>query len=280
MFEIAINRWAFPSTLSYPEVFRLAKQAGFEAVEITTTGDELTPDSPEGVVREIARAAQQAEIKICSYAGGEFWTNGFTVSDPVKRDRGIEIARKMLQQAVWVGTDAILCVPGWVSVPWIPDAEVVPYELACERAAAALKQLAPEAENLGVTIGVENVWNGMLLSPLEFREFIDSIASPRVQVYFDTGNAVAFGFPEDWIRTLGSRICRVHIKDFRRSVGTLQGFVPPLEGDVNWPVVVRALAEARYAGPLTAERSPARFCLPAVLEQTRIALEAIRQMGS
>lgn len=280
MLEIAINRWAFPPEMPYPEVFRLAKQAGFEAVEVTTHGDELTPDSQEGVVREIARSAREAGVKICSYAAGEFWTYGFTVSDRAQRDRGIEIARKMLRQALWLGTDAILCVPGWVSVPWNPEAEVVPYQLACERASAALRELAPEAEELGVTVGVENVWNGMLVSPLELRELINGVASRRVQVYFDTGNAVAFGFPEDWIRTLGDRICRVHVKDFRRSVGTLQGFVPPLEGDVDWPVVVQALGEAGYSGPLTAERSPPKFCLTAVLEQTRIAIAAIREMGS
>lgn len=278
MLEIAINRWAFPPEMTYAEVFRAAKDAGFEAVEATTTGGELTPETAEGEVRRIAGAAKEAGVGVCGYAAGEFWSYGFTVSDAAKRERGIEIARKLLRQAAWLGTDAVLCVPGWVSVPWNPSAEVVPSGAAYERAAAAVKGLAADAEQAGVFLAVENVWNGMLLSPVEFRDFVDAAGSGRVQAYFDTGNAVLMGFPEDWVRVLGGRIRRVHVKDFRRAVGTLSGFVPPLEGDVDWPAVMRALGEAGYTGPLTAERSPARHAPGAVLRQTAMAVRAIREM--
>jgi hexulose-6-phosphate isomerase len=279
MLEIAINRWAFPPDMPYREVFRLAKETGFEAVEVTTTGGELTPDTPEKGVRAVAEAARDAGVSICGCASGEFWTHGVTVSDQRVREKGMDICRKLLQQAVWLGTDAILFIPGWVSVPWNPEAERVPYETARQRALAALKELAPDAERLDVTIGVENVWNGMLLSPIEFRDFLNEVGSLRVRAYFDTGNAIPFAPPEDWVRILGSRVCRVHIKDFRRAVGNLSGFVPPLEGDVNWPAVMRMMFRTGYSGPLTAERSPVPFAQTTILRQTAIALSAIRDMA-
>jgi hexulose-6-phosphate isomerase len=102
-------------------------------------------------------------------------------------------------------------------------------------------------------IAIENVWNGFLLSPLEMAELIDRVNSPWVRVYFDTGNAIKLGFPEDWISTLGGRIARVHVKDFKRSFGTVEGFCPLGDGDANWPAIMNTLREIRYAGPLTFE---------------------------
>ncbi|RKY67851.1 MAG: sugar phosphate isomerase/epimerase, partial [Candidatus Latescibacterota bacterium] len=118
------------------------------------------------------------------------------------------------------------------------------------------RELAPVAEQLKVAVCVENVWNKFLLSPLEMRDFVDAVDSEYVGVYFDVGNVIPMGYPEHWIQILGKRIKRVHFKDFRRNVGTLDGFVDLLEGDVNWPEVMAALRRIGYNSYATAEMIP------------------------
>jgi hexulose-6-phosphate isomerase len=117
-------------------------------------------------------------------------------------------------------------------------------------------QLKEEAEATKVSICLENVWNKFLLSPLEMRDFIDKINSPYVGVYLDVGNVIYTGYPEHWIRILGKRIKKVHFKDFRRKVGTLEGFVDLLAGDVNFPEVMQAFKEVGYDDYVTAEMIP------------------------
>ena len=142
-----------------------------------------------------------------------------------------------------LGADTVLLVPAVVN-------ENTRYADAYTRSQQHIRKLLPHAERLKVVIAVENVWNNFLLSPLEFARYIDEFRSPWVKAYFDVGNVLAYGWSEDWIRTLGKRIHRVHLKDFRR--GPRQ-FVNLLEGDVNWREVRRALEEVGYTGYLTAE---------------------------
>src|SRR5690606_20026261 len=153
----------------------------------------------------------------------------------------------------WLGVDAILCVPGGVAADFIEGFKGAPYEVAYDNALDAMQQLKATAEEHGVAIGIENVWNMSLLSPLEMRSFVDSVGSTHAGVYFDVGNVISTGFPEQWIRILGHRIKRVHFKDFKRSVGTLDGFCDLLEGDVDYPAVMKALRDIGYDGPVTSE---------------------------
>ncbi|GAG27908.1 unnamed protein product, partial [marine sediment metagenome] len=130
------------------------------------------------------------------------------------------------------------------------------YDVCYERATEAVKQILPAAEEAGVVIGIENVWNKFLLSPLEMRDFIDNFGSKMVVAYFDVGNILLTGYPDQWIRILGERIKRVHVKDFKTSVGTVEGFVDLLEGDVDFEAVKQALGEIGYDGYVTAELLP------------------------
>ncbi len=165
----------------------------------------------------------------------------------------IDVCKKQLELAAVLGADAILVIPGAVGVDFIPGSEVVAYDKAYDRALEAIGKLAPEAEQLGVAIGIENVWNKFLLSPLEMRGFIDAIGSRFVGSYLDVGNIVHSGYPEQWVRILGDRIKKVHFKDYRREAGGLHGFVDLLAGDVDYPAVVSALREIGYDGYVTGE---------------------------
>jgi L-ribulose-5-phosphate 3-epimerase len=252
-----INIWSFPAGMSIPDCMRLAKEAGFEGIELALNEHgPLSLESTEAEIREIRKQAEDAGIALTSLASGLYWSYPLTSSRPEIREKAQGIVRKQLEFAALLGVDTILVVPGAVGVDFIPDAEVVPYDAAYDRALEAISKLAQDAEALKVSIGIENVWNKFLLSPLEMRDFIDKTGSAYVGAYFDVGNVLYAGYPEHWISILNKRIKKVHFKDYRREAGGLAGFVDLLAGDVNYPEVVKALKEIGYDGYVIAEMIP------------------------
>jgi hexulose-6-phosphate isomerase len=169
----------------------------------------------------------------------------------------------------------VLVVPGAVDVFFKPDFKKVQYDVVWKRSVAQLKKLAEVAAKNGVTICVENVWNKFLLSPVEMKIFLSEVGSKNVASYFDVGNIMLYGFPQQWIRILGKRIKRIHFKDFKTSVGTVAGFCDLLAGDVPWVEVMKAFREVGYDGPCTAEMMPPD---PTLLERTSQALDKIFAM--
>jgi hexulose-6-phosphate isomerase len=245
--KIGVNRWTMPGDWSLDQAFAAAKEAGFDTIEINVgeTG-ELTPDTTEAEARSIAARAVDAGIGLSSLSTGLGWAYPLTDPDPTKAKRAHEITAAQIRLARWMDLDAILCVPAVVS----PD---VPYDAAYASAQAALKRLEPIAAQNRVVIGVENVWNKFLMSPMEAARFVDEIGSPWVQFYFDVGNVLVFGYPQHWIRILGRRIKKVHVKDFKVGIGNITAFANPLQGDVPWPEVRAAFAEIGYDDVVTAE---------------------------
>ncbi len=245
--KIGVNKWTMPGDWSLDEAFAAAREAGFDCIEINV-GDsgELTPDTSETEARAIARRAQQAGISLSSLSTGLGWAYPLTDPDPAKAKRAHDNTAAQIRLARWMGLDAVLCVPAVVT----PD---VPYDVAYDNAQSALRKLEPIAAENRVVIGVENVWNKFLLSPLETVRFVDEIGSPWVQVYFDVGNVLAFGYPQHWIRILGRRIKKVHVKDFKAGIGNITAFANPLQGDVPWPEVRAAFADVGYDDVVTAE---------------------------
>lgn len=251
-----INIWSFKAGMTIAECMAMAKDAGFDGIELSLDEEgELSLNSTEKDVLRIKEMAENEGIEIASLASGLYWSYPVTSSDPAIRQKSKDIVRKQLEFAALLGTDGILVVPGVVA-GLSPDSEVVQYDVAYERALEAFTELKEDAEAHKVSICLENVWNKFLLSPMEMRDFVDKIDSPYVGVYFDVGNVIYTGYPEHWIRILGKRIKKVHFKDFRRSVGTLDGFVDLLAGDVNFPEVVKALEEVGYDDYVTAEMIP------------------------
>ena len=252
-----INIWSFPGSLSIEECMRLAKKAGFDTIELALNeAGPLSLESSDDEILGYRRLADEIGIEIGSLASGLYNSNNFASDDPKMAERAMWIARKHIHAAHVLGVFGILMVPGAVAIDFAPEAGLTSYDKAYERSLKAMKELAPYAEEMNVHICLENIWNKFLLSPLEFRNFLDEIGSSHVHAYFDVANVVAFGYPEQWIRILGNRIRLVHFKDYRRNVGTLDGFVDLLAGDVNWKEVMKALREVGYHGPCTAEMIP------------------------
>jgi L-ribulose-5-phosphate 3-epimerase len=187
----------------------------------------------------------------------------------------------MTRAAHELGTDNLLVVPGAVHIPWRADHEPVPNDVCDRRAREAVAQLVPLAEELGVSLNVENIFfNGYLMTPGEMNAFVDHFESDRVRVHFDTGNIMLFQFPEHWVPVLGRRIKNVHFKEFTKK-GTdhsLESFRPLLDGTTDWPAVMEALDGVGYRGYLTFEYfHPFAHYPEALIYQTSDALD--RMLG-
>ena len=275
--KISASYWIFDGgldgSLPIKSAMEQASKLGFEGIELGIASQGvLTHNTSQAECEEIVREAEKHGLEISGVASGESWTTSPTANDEDVRLKIIDFTQKALQITHWLGSDAYLFVPGAVEVFFLPDAEVIPYDVCYQRASEAISQLVPVAEKLGVAIAVENVWNKFLLSPLEMREFIDNFNTSQVGVYFDVGNVLLTGYPDQWIRILGSRIKRVHIKDFKLSVGNADGFVDLLEGDVDFEAVKQALSEINYDGYVTAEMIP---FTPGRPEKTAAAMKKI-----
>jgi hexulose-6-phosphate isomerase len=252
----AINIWSFKNKTS-AQAIDIAKQAGFEGIELALNENgETGLLSAKEEYEKIKEHADKAGIAIHSLASGLYWSYSFTSDDAKERQKAVSIAIKQMENAKILGADSVLIVPGIVGVDFVEGREPVRYDVAYERALEVFIKLKETAEACGVNIGIENVWNKFLQSPLEMRDFIDAVDSPYVGAYLDVGNTVINGYKEHWIEILGSRIKKVHFKDYRRAAGGLHGFVDLLSGDVNWINVMEAFNHIEYDGWATAEMLP------------------------
>lgn len=261
-----VNYWSFaekPDGTAFNPLSAIqrTRELGYDAIELTVDGlgSPITPDSTEYEVKNLRQEAEKCGIALHTVASGLAWETSPTHPDPKIRAQAVENTCRTLQIASWLGAKTILYLPGMVSAVFVPDFEPQPYDKVDCWAKESLQAVLPTAESLGVTLAVENVWNRYLLSPNEMCDFIDSFNSPLVGAYFDTGNCLLYGHPEHWIRILGKRIHAVHLKDFRISIGNLDGFVDLLAGDCNFHACFEAFREVNYSGPYTIEYVPPAF---------------------
>lgn len=255
----SINLWAFPypDKMNLEQCLRLAKSAGFDAIELNYDLDnDLSPKSGAKEYAAIRALADKIGIQISGLCSFLFWPYPLTANDNAKRARGFELAAKMTQAAHDLGVENLLVVPGAVNIPWRTDYEPVPNDVCDKRAREAIAKLLPNAEKLKVKLNIENIFfNGYLMTPGEMIDFVDSYKSEYVKVHFDTGNIMMFQFPEHWIKMLGKRIQNVHLKEYTKK-GTdysLETFRPLLDGTTNWPAVMESFEQTGYRGYLTFE---------------------------
>jgi len=229
-----------PRELGIMEKFKLAKATGFEGIEPNTI---YKPDE----LNQYQEAAEATGIKIHSIMNSDHWQYPLTDNDPAVVRKCIDGIKTSLQNAKELGADAILLVPGVVTAE-------VRYIDAYNRSQKQIRELLPLAKELQVKIAIENVGNRFLLSPLEFARYIDEINSPYLQGYFDIGNIGRSGFPQDWIRTFGKRLVKVHIKAMEpgKEVPKYDPKDRRTEG-IDWVDIRKALSDVGYNGWVTAE---------------------------
>ncbi|MEO7599725.1 MAG: sugar phosphate isomerase/epimerase family protein [Opitutus sp.] len=230
------------NALSVGEKFQLLRDAGFAGVEVMSAMDQS----------EVLAARDATGLKIPSVVIASHWARPLSDGNPGIRAAGLEGLMQGLRDAKAYGATSVLLVPGAVT-------KEVSYAQAYERSFAEISKAVPLAESLGVVIAIENVWNRFLLSPLEAVAYVDAFKSPQVRWHLDVGNIVNTGWPEHWIRTLGARIVKVHVKEYSRALrdtkGPFAGFeIELMRGDSDWPTVMTALDEIHYDGWMIAEQ--------------------------
>ena len=229
--------------LSLRERFQQLKDAGFAGVEVNSAMNQ----------QEVLAARDAAGLQIPSVVISTHWTHPITSPNPTMRETGLNGLLHGLRDAKAYGASSVLFVPGIVN-------KEISYADAYTRSVTEIRKAIPLAEELGVAIAIENVWNKFLLSPLEAVAFVDQFKSPAVKWHFDVGNVVDSGWPDQWIRLLGPRIAKIHVKEYSRKLrdkeGPYAGFKAELfTGDSDWPAVMAALDSVGYTGWLISEQS-------------------------
>lgn len=282
--RIATTARIYPPQMDVVSRLRAAAEAGFEGAELNFEAERGLGLPIEGATaRAITAECERARIAVASVYSRDQWSHPISSNDPQRRKRGVQTLRWLVEAAAELGTDAVLVIPGMVDTGLIsPETrEIVPYQRCHDRTRAALEEVLPAAEKAGVTLCLENVWSKFLMSPVEFRDFVDSFGSPSVRAYFDIGNALAHSLPEHWIRVLGERIARIHVKDLRADGYPINAVVNLFDGEVDWAAVVAELAAIGYDGWLTAEVLPAwrhfgEHFAPALAANMRLFADAVR----
>ena len=259
----ALNYWVFggfgPNKTPY-EFIDFARTKGLDGVELTV-GDCLPVDISEADCRKIATYAKARGIGLRTLATGFYGSMNLGAADEAERRRAVDFTKAYLQIAAWIGAETILVIPGSAHVTWDPTRPVVPYRTVWENSVKSLNELIPLAEALGVNLALENVWMRFLLSPMEWKLFLDQFKSEYVGIYFDVGNACLNCRPQDVPAILGSYIKAVHLKNFEENDcgGGLHDFGDDLlKGVVDFKAVFAELDKIGYKGPFTVEMIP--FC--------------------
>ncbi|MGI6617593.1 MAG: sugar phosphate isomerase/epimerase family protein [Saccharofermentanales bacterium] len=248
--------FSFGGDIDMKEYLAECSEAGYDGVELVINDcGALTMDSSEKAILEVKRMVEDFGLEIIAVGASIIWNYNIASDDPIIRRKSKEIVEKQLSTAALLGADSILVIPGMVGSDFALG-KTIPYERAYENSQEVLSSIIPFARDCKVSMAIENVWNKFLLSPLEMRRFIDEINSPFLGAYFDIGNILYIGYPDDWIRTLGNRIKKIHFSDFKKGGGTLASFCDLLEGDVDYRAVMSALRDTGYDDYVTLEMFP------------------------
>lgn len=263
--QVGVSCLILPADWSLADTCRETKAAGYEALELVMREKgEISIDTPEAELRSLAAYARDEGMYLASVCAslGSIRPN-LTHPDAAVRAQSVDTFKRVIDALAVMEIDTLLVVPGGVT-------DQVAYDEAYYRALQGMQALAPHAEAAGVNLAIEYVWNKFLLSPMEFARFLDEVGSDRVGFFFDTGNMVITGYPEQWARIVGRHLMKVHMKDFRR-----QGYEwpPLLEGDVDFPAVMAELRKLGYDDALISEVSTSSASLADTAQAIRRIME-------
>ena len=252
-----VSFFSFAQDVDVREAAQQIRKAGYSGMEpVVSESGSLNPSMTDQEVLEIKGIADELGLEIPSVGVWSLWDNNLVSDSPEIRAKAKGIVKRQLEIAALLGADTILVVPGYVGCDFAAEPEKIRYDVAYERSQEAIAGLAPLEAQLNVTIGIENVWNRFLLSALETKRFVEEIDSPYVGVYFDVGNIIYIGYPEQWIEILGKHIKKIHFCDYRADQCGIGAFVDLFAGDVDFKAVMAALKSIGYDDYVTLEMLP------------------------
>lgn len=271
----SIMRATLPMDSSVVKHLDLIKKAGFDGIQLGVLNQplsELSLRSNDADVEKLRKTLKDAGLEPHSiYLGVQFF-----YEDEAQRKKAHEDGKRVIEIAHILGAKTWLIHPGQLT-------PTIPYDDCWRYAIDGLNALKTRAESTHLRIGLENVWNKFLMSPLEFRRLLEEVNSPQVGIWFDIGNVVVFGYPEQWVRILGGKhLVGIHLKDFKRGpsnhFGTFEGFVPLFHGSVNWPAVMKQLAAAGFDDYLVSEVSLGHQPLPEALKELSRQIDVLMSL--
>lgn len=251
-----VSFFTFDQDVDLKEACTQCAKAGYDGVELILSEEgSLNMKTTEKEIREIRSMVEDLGLCVPSVGAWNLWSHNLASDDPQEAECAKTILKKQIDCAAILGADTTLVVPGWVGTDFGPG--IVSYDRAYDNAQRALAEVAPYAEAAKVSMAVENVWNKFLLSPLEMRRFLDEMNSPYVGAYFDVGNIIYIGYPDQWIRILGKKyIKKLHFCDCREEQAGLGRFVDLFEGSVDFEAVMQSIREIGYDDWVTVEFLP------------------------
>ena len=273
----ALNAWSCPGNHDFETVFRSLKAAGFDGVELNVDGEDnpsahsLTVKTTAAELKAIRDLSEKYGLPVASISSSQYGAETLGADTQEGRDRARLVMETQIRCAEALGADGILVVPGGIG-----DNRSI--RRAWDNNQEALLSMRDVIEGTGVKVGLENVWNNFFIAPMEMARFIDELNIKNLGAYFDVGNVEIFSYPEYWIDILGSRIVKIHVKDFQKSGWNAGHFVNLLEGSIRWDKVMEALRGAGYDGYLTAELSAMPKTPEYLYQITKSALDIIRAM--
>lgn len=280
--KTGVSLFSFTADADLKNIFCKIKAAGYDGAEpVLSENGYLNPNSTVAQIKEIKNLADDFGLEIPSVGVWALWENNLISNDAKTAKRAMDIVKKQIEAAHLLGADTILIVPGYVGCDFASEPERVRYDIAYDRCRSALEILAPEAEKANVNIGIENVWNRFLLSPLEMKRLIKEVGSPNVGVYFDVGNIMYIGYPGDWIEILDTDIKKIHLSDYRTSQSGLGAFVDLFAGDVDFKEVAQSLNKIGYDDYVILEMLPNYRQFPEVsIVSNKTAVDKIVELAS
>jgi hexulose-6-phosphate isomerase len=278
--KAAFSLFSFAPDDNPAELFPLIKKAGYEGVEpVLSDSGYLSLSSSEEDIIALRKCAENNGLSISSLGAQNLWDYNLVSNSQETREKAENIIRFQLHAARLLGAGTILVIPGYVGTEISTNNEFVRYDIAYERASGAFRALKDDAEREEVKIGIENVWNRFLLSPIETARLVDEVGSPCFGVYFDVGNIIYIGYPEQWIEILGKRIFNIHLSDYRSGQAGLGAFVDLFAGDVDFKAVVKSLKAIGYDDWLTTEMFPNYRQFPRTsIFSSKVAVDTILEM--
>ncbi|MBR7128294.1 MAG: sugar phosphate isomerase/epimerase [Lentisphaeria bacterium] len=281
----ALNYWVyggFDGQKTPYEFIDFAKEMGLDGVELTF-GDIIKEDITADECTKIREYAKSKNIGLRTMASGAYWGLSLASENEEERRKAVAFTRRYIEVASLLGVETILVIAGATRVAWDPSRPIQSYKSVWERSLATLEEIKGDLDKYQVNIGLENVWNRFLISPMEWKFYLEAVNHPRIGMYFDIGNC-EFQVPAaDFIEILEDKIKAIHVKNFKGedSCGTLHGFGDDLlKGDVDFAAVKKALEAMNYQGTLTAEMIPFSRLPDLVLPDHELAVDTAKKLKS